>query len=431
MSLFLNVLLNGLFVFSVIFIWLMLLYQFVLCLGGFFLRQRLRRRGPAAIDDEKLPAVTVLVPARNEEKVIAATVSRLQELRYPQGKLEIVIVNDGSSDGTLAAARSRADGDPRFRFIDIPADQGGRGKSATLNRAFRAASGEAIAVYDADNLPEADALRRLAWALVSDRRLAAVTGKFRAYNAGRNLLTRFINLESVAFQWLIQAGRWFFLRISTLPGTNFVIWKAVLEKLDGWDEEALTEDTELTFRIYQSGYLVGFLPDAVTWEQEPESLAVWVRQRTRWARGNNYLIQKFGRRLLRTRPRVTTLELLNLFFLYYFFVFAILFSDLIFLLALCGLVRVRLFGPFFELWLLAFLLYVLEVMIALSYEREDTPGNILAAVLAYFTYTKLWVFVVLKSLYHDLVQKKDRSWAKTERFAGRSPDEERARRRRG
>ena len=416
MRLLLNFLLNGIFVFSVIFIWLMLLYQFVLCLGGFSLRQRLRRQAPTAIDDKQLPAVTVLVPARNEEKVIAATVAHLQRLHYPADKLEIMIINDGSGDGTLAAARRQAGNDPRFRFLDIPAAESGRGKSATLNRALQEAGGAALAVYDADNLPEEDALRLLAWELVSDRRLAAVTGKFRAYNAGRNLLTRFINLESIAFQWIIQAGRWFFLHISTLPGTNYIIWKSVVEALGGWDEEALTEDAELTFRIYQKGLWVGFLPRAATWEQEPETLAVWIRQRTRWARGNNYLISKFGRRLLRDRPRVTTFELLNLFFLYYFFVFAILFSDLIFVLSLFGLVHVRLFGPYLELWLLAFLLYVLEVLIALSFEREDTPRNLLVAVLAYFTYTKLWIFVVLKSLYQDVVQKKKRSWSKTERF---------------
>jgi cellulose synthase/poly-beta-1,6-N-acetylglucosamine synthase-like glycosyltransferase len=176
----LNVLLHGVFVFAVIFIWLMLLYQFVLCLGGFLLRRRLRRHPGAPARDEDLPAVTVLVPARDEEAVIAGTVARLQELGYPEGKLEIMIVNDGSRDRTLAAARRQAGGDPRFRFLDIPACEGGRGKSATLNRALREARGDAIAVYDADNLPEPDALRRLAAALVADPRLAAVTGKFRA-----------------------------------------------------------------------------------------------------------------------------------------------------------------------------------------------------------------------------------------------------------
>jgi cellulose synthase/poly-beta-1,6-N-acetylglucosamine synthase-like glycosyltransferase len=417
---FLSVLLNGIFVFSVIFIWLMLLYQFVLCLGGFGLRMRLQRRGPEVIDDEKLPSVTVLVPARDEEKVIAATVARLQQLQYPEGKLEVMIINDGSSDGTHEVAQRQVGADRRFRILDIPASEGGRGKSSTLNRALPEIRGDVIAIYDADNQPEPQALRQLTWALVSDRRLAAVTGKFRAYNAKRNLLTRFINLESIAFQWLIQAGRWFFLRISTLPGTNYVIWKSMVESLGGWDEEALTEDAELTFRIYQQGFLIGFLPLAVTREQEPERLAVWIRQRTRWARGNNYLISKYGRRLLRKRPQATTFELLNLFYLYYFFVFAILFSDLIFILSFSGLVHVRLIGPYAELWLLAFLLYVLEVMIALSFEREDSLLNLLVTVLAYLTYTKLWVFIVLKSLYHDFVQKKKRTWAKTERFENRS-----------
>lgn len=423
MNSFLNVLLNGIFVFSVIFIWLMLLYQLVLCLGGFFLRLRLQRQDPSIIDDEKLPTITVLVPARNEEKVLAATLACLQKLKYPEGKLEIMIINDGSSDGTHEVAQRQAGADRRFRILDIPASEGGRGKSSVLNRALPETSGDAIAIYDADNLPEANALRQLAWALVCDRRLAAVTGKFRAYNAGRNLLTRFINLESVTFQWLIQGGRWFFLRISTLPGTNYVIWKSVLENLGGWDEEALTEDSELTFRIYEKGFLIGFLPAAVTWEQEPERLAVWVRQRTRWARGNNYLISKYGRQFFRKRPQIMTFELLNLFYLYYLFVFAILFSDLIFILSFFGLVHVRLIGPYTELWLLAFLLYILEVLIALSFEREDSPLNLLVTVLAYLTYTKLWVFVVLKSLYHDLVQRKRRSWAKTERFANRSPGE--------
>lgn len=415
----LNVLLHGVFVFAVIFIWLMLLYQFVLCLGGFLLRRRLRRHPGAPAQDEALPAVTVLVPARDEETVIAATIARLRELSYPEGKLDILIVNDGSSDRTLAAARRQAGGDRRIRFLDIPPGEGGRGKSATLNRALREARGDVIAVYDADNLPEPDALRLLAAALVADPRLAAVTGKFRAYNARRNLLTRFINLESIAFQWLIQAGRWSLLRISTLPGTNYVIWRKDLETLGGWDEQALTEDSELTFRIYDRRRRIGFLPDAVTWEQEPERLAVWLRQRTRWARGNNYLIAKHGRRLL-GRPNAAVFELLYFFLLYYLFVFAIAASDLIFLLSLFGLVQVRLFGPYFELWLLAFLLYVLEVMIALAYEREDTPLNFLATLLAYFTYTKLWAFVVLSALFQDLVLRKRRSWDKTERFAGRS-----------
>jgi cellulose synthase/poly-beta-1,6-N-acetylglucosamine synthase-like glycosyltransferase len=189
-----------------------------------------------------------------------------------------------------------------------------------------------------------------------------------------------------------------------------------LKEIKGWDEQALTEDTELTFRIYAKGYMIKFLPTATTWEQEPERLSTWVRQRTRWSRGNNYILATYGKKIFKTRPNITSVELLNLFYLYYFFIFAILFSDIIFLLSLFGLVHIRVVGPYSILWGLAFLLYALEVLIALSYEREDSASNLFLAILAYFSYTKLWVFVVLKSLFQDYVRKSSRTWDKTERF---------------
>jgi len=78
------------------------------------------------------------------------------------------------------------------------------------------------------------------------------------------------------------------------------------------DEQALTEDTELTVRLYQKGYRVKFIPTAVSEEQEPERLATWMRQRTRWARGNNYIIAKFQRSMLKKSNRLISLELMNL-----------------------------------------------------------------------------------------------------------------------
>jgi len=110
------------------------------------------------------------------------------------------------------------------------------------------------------------------------------------------------------------------------------------------------------------------------------------------------------------------MELLNLMLLYYMFSFAILISDLIFLLALTGIVRIRLPGPYLELWGLAFLLFMLEVLVALAYEGEDTPRAAWTALLAYLTYTKLWVFVVLRSFYQDLIERRAVEWDKTERF---------------
>jgi cellulose synthase/poly-beta-1,6-N-acetylglucosamine synthase-like glycosyltransferase len=418
----LRLLRDGMFVFSVIFIWLMLLYQFVLTAAGFLFRRRLRKEKDPAVPDEALPRVSVLVPARNEAMVIGDLLHRLGELDYPPDRLEIIVIDDDSTDGTGALVERAAADDPRVRLFRVPPGRGGRGKSAALNSALKIARFEAIAVYDADNRPEPDSLSRLCRSLVRDPRLAAVTGLFRVYNKDRNLLTRFIHLESLAFQGIIQAGRWFLMKIAFLPGTNFVIWRKDLEEAGGWDEQALTEDTELTFRIYERKRLVKFLPTAVTWEQEPERLRTWVRQRTRWARGNNYVLGARLPRLLRRRPNLMVFELFNLFFLYYVFVFAIIFSDLIFILSLLGLARLRIAGPFTELWALAAALFALEVLVALSYEAEDSWKMLGVVFLAYLSYTKLWAFVVLRGLTQDVVLKRQRVWDKTERFDPKAPN---------
>jgi cellulose synthase/poly-beta-1,6-N-acetylglucosamine synthase-like glycosyltransferase len=402
------------FVFSVIFIWLMILYQFVLTIGGFLWRRQLKKTLPEGAPAE-LPGVSVLIPARNEARVIGGLLTRIGEFDYPAEKIEVVVVNDGSTDRTREILEEFSRRDGRIKVVDILPAESGKGKGAALNQGLAKASHEVVAVYDSDNIPERDSLKKLCLALARDKRLAGVTGMFRAYNKSRNLLTRLINLESIAFQWIVQAGRWQFLKIAFLPGTNFVLRRSALVEAGGWDEEALTEDSELTFRLYQKKLIIQFLPTAVTWEQEPEGLRAWVRQRTRWARGNNYIIAKHGRRLLRSKPSVMAVEILNFLYLYYFFIFAIILSDVLFVLSAFKAVHLRVMGPYRELWALAFLLFILEILVALSFEGEDSLLSLAVAVLAYLAYTKLWAFVVLRGFYEESIAGKKRVWVKTER----------------
>ncbi len=408
-------LINSIFVFSVIFIWLMLIYQFALTIGGFLWRRKVLR-GNYNIPEQKVPSVSVLIPARNEEKVIGKLIENLVQMNYPEEKLEIIVINDGSEDRTEEIVKNYASQDKRVKILNIPKEESGKGKPEALNKGLKISKNDVIAVYDADNIPEKDSLYKLCSALLNDKKLAGCVGKFRAYNKDKNLLTRLINIESIAFQWIIQAGRWFFMKISFIPGTNFVIWKSVLEELGGWDVNALTEDSELTFRIYEKGYRIKFLPVVASWEQEPEKLGTWIRQRTRWAMGNSYIISKFLKRIFRTKLNFSVLELLNLAYLYYLFVFAILFSDILFILALSGVIRITVIGPYAELWAFAFFLFLIEILIALSFEREDRFSNFLTSIFAYFTYTKLWVFVVLRALFFQLFSQTEKKWEKTERF---------------
>lgn len=406
---------NSIFVFSVIFIWLMLLYQFILTIGGFLWKNELSKENHK-ISEDKLPSVSILIPARNEEKVIGKLIHGLLQLKYPEEKMEIIVINDGSEDRTEDIVRNFASKDKRLRILNTPKNESGRGKGDALNRGLKESKNDVIAVYDADNVPESGSLYKLCVALLSEKKLAACAGKFRAYNKGRNLLTRLINIESIAFQWIIQAGRWLSLRISFIPGTNFVIWRKLLEELGGWDSKALTEDSELTFRIYERGYRVKFLPIATSWEQEPERLETWIRQRTRWAIGNSYIISKYLKKIFKTKLNFSLIELLNLTYLYYLFVFAILFSDLLFILAMAKIVRITVIGSFAELWAFAFFLFLVEILIALSFEGEDNLSNFLLSIFAYLTYTKLWVFVVLRAIFFQYFFKKEKKWEKTERF---------------
>jgi cellulose synthase/poly-beta-1,6-N-acetylglucosamine synthase-like glycosyltransferase len=410
--------LDALFVAATTVIWFMIAYQLFLFLAGFHYSLRSAWKGTALPPDAPWPAVSILVPARNEAKVIARTLEALCALDYPHDAMEIIVINDGSTDGTGEIVERLARRDQRIRCLNVQAALSGRGKAAALELAASEASHDLIAIYDADNRPEPGSLRILVAALVNDPTLAAAVGKFRTINQNRNLLTRFVNIESLAFQWIVQAGRWAMLGVTTLPGTNFVIWRDVIDRVGGWDHEALTEDAELSIRIYEAGRRIRFVPQAVTWEQEPERLGVWFRQRVRWARGQNYLLAKHASRLLHLRPRVLALELMYTLSLYYAVCASIAVSDVLFVLAGMGVVSIHAIGPFSRIWFLAFLLFVLEVGIALSREEgEDSFGNLLLVVTAYFTYCQLWILVVIRAIVEDVVLRRKRTWAKTERFA--------------
>jgi cellulose synthase/poly-beta-1,6-N-acetylglucosamine synthase-like glycosyltransferase len=412
-----SLILDTLFVAAVTLIWFMLAYQSVLFFLGHRYYSQVRRKGRKgpAVPDAELPAVSILVPCHNEEKVIAHTLKALLSLDYPAGKLEVLVINDGSTDRTAEIAAGFVS-EGRVRLLNVPAPLAARGKSGALNYALRQAKNPVLAIYDADNLPDPGALRPLVAQLVSDPSLAATIGMYRAWNRHRALLTRFLNIEGIGFQWILQAGRWMLMKLVTLPGTNYVIRKSVVEDLGGWDEQALTEDSELTIRIYRAGYRVQFVPSSVSWEQEPETVKVWFRQRRRWVRGSNYLFQKYASTLFQTRPRRIGLELLYSLALYYVFFLAVVVSDLLFLLSLAGLIRIGVPGPYGMLWLFAYATFVMQLIIALSCEEgEDTPSNILLTFVMYFTYCQLWIPVVAAAFYDDFIIHREIKWAKTER----------------
>lgn len=267
----------------------MLFYHAFLMIGGFLhlLKDGKFKKG-LKISLGSFPKVSILIPAHNEEVVIEDTIKSMIQLNYPKDKLEVIVINDNSSDLTGAIIDSYSKRYPFIKAVHTKPPNAGKGKSGALNQGLKHSTGEIIAVYDADNTPEPNAILYLVLGLCNDKNAGAIVGKFRVVNANQNILTRLINIETLTFQWLAQAGRWFWFKMTTIPGTNFAIRRTILEELGGWDEKALSEDTELSIRVYNLGYYIRFFPSAITWEQEPENLKVWWKQRTRWARGNLY-----------------------------------------------------------------------------------------------------------------------------------------------
>ena len=405
------------FLLIVILIWFMIGYQFIFSIYGYinFIKSMKERK---MVDKQSydFPSCTILIPAHNEEKVIANTIEAMLNLNYPKDKLKVMVINDGSNDATKEIIESYAAKDSRVVLYDVPKGQGGKGKSRALNLGVKQVQSDVIAIYDADNTPDPMSLHYLVANLISQKDLGAVIGKFRTVNKNRNLLTRFINIETLSFQSMLQAGRWQMHNIATLPGTNFVMWRWLIEKLEGWDEEALTEDSELSIRIYELGYKIKFIPYAITYEQEPETWKVWIKQRVRWVRGNNYVIAKFFKLIPHFVNKRLRFDLLYTLALYYIFFVAIIVSDIMFVLSLFGVISIPLPGPYSVVWLMAFVLFIFEIMLAISFDKEDNFQNLGLILIMYFTYCQLWIFVMLRAFYLDNIKKEANVWDKTVRF---------------
>ncbi|WP_424472537.1 glycosyltransferase family 2 protein [Paenisporosarcina sp.] len=399
----------------------MLLYHMFLMQGGY---SHFRKFEKVIPEWQKkmvnLPTVSVFIPAHNEEVVIGNTLRAMSRLYYPKDKLEIIVINDNSSDRTAEIVEEFTRKYSFIRLIETIAPNKGKGKSSALNEGLRQSSGDVIAVYDADNTPERMALWYLIMGLVNDPESAAVVGKFRVINAAQTWLTRFINIETICFQWMAQGGRWKWFKVATIPGTNFAIRRSIMEQLGGWDVKALAEDTELTIRVYNLGYHIRFFPAAITWEQEPETLKIWWKQRTRWARGNQYVVLKFLTQFLSLKRKRIVFDLFYFFFTYFLFFFGVILSNVLFIANLFFDLNLTVGNVALILWLLAVLLFLAEVMITLSIEKTEMNGkNFLYVILMYFTYSQMWIVLVVYSLFLEMkrvIFREEVRWYKTERF---------------
>lgn len=412
---------NNLLIASTFCIWLLLCVNILLIIGGYIYYLRSEREVMSS-ENTDYPFVSVLVPAHNEAIVIVKTIQSLLRFNYPADRYEIIVINDNSSDNSAVLLQKLKEQNlnRQFTIINTDVTNGGKGKSNALNIGLKQCRGDFVAVYDADNTPERDALRYLMNDLIANPKLGAVIGKFRTRNRHVNLLTKFINVETLSHQWMSQAGRWQLLHLCTIPGTNFIIRRDLLETIGGWDTKALAEDTELSFRVYMNGFLIKFQPKAVTWEQEPERLSVWFKQRSRWVKGNIYVILKNVRLLFNKKAKKIRFDILYYIAIYFLLVFSLVASDLLFLLNLSGYIHTSVTGIGAILWLIAILLFVIGTYITVTTEKDEMNlTNVFVVLLMYLSYCQMWLVVAVYgfgSYFIDKLFRHEIKWYKTERF---------------
>ena len=365
---------DALSLYCIIAIWALMALNVFLSIGGYIYVYRCNKKdGHVPLKKGmEYPFVSILVPAHNEALVLERTVHSLLSFDYPQDRYEVIVINDNSDDDTEEILSRLMKKFPERRLICLSTDKvvGGNGKSNALNIGYSIARGSVIAIYDADNTPEKGALKILVENLMTDDRLGAVIGKFRTRNKYASLLTRFVNIETLTHQYMNQAGRYFYMKLCTIPGTNYVIRRSIVEKVGGWDVKALSEDTEISFRIYRMGYYIKQVPQAVTWEQEPQYLKQWFKQRVRWAKGNIYVMLKNFKYTFDKTAGAMRFDTFYYMLTYTIMVSSLTISDMIFLGGVLGMIHVKLAGFSPLLWFMAIVVFVANVMLTLSLEKK-------------------------------------------------------------
>ncbi len=226
---------------------------------------------------KKLPFVSVLIPAYNEGKTISKTIRSVLNLDYPKRLLEIIVINDCSTDDTKEMAEGF-----RGKGVKILNNRRNRGKAYSLNRATRIAKGKYIACIDADSLVERDALKKMLYNFDSPD-IAAVTPALKVWKP-KKFLEKAQHAEYLLNIFLRKMLA-FLDSIHVTPGVFSIYRKDILLKVGGFEEGNLTEDMDIALKIHEHGYKIENNLNAVSYTVCPDKWKAIFKQRLRWYRG--------------------------------------------------------------------------------------------------------------------------------------------------
>ena len=275
----------------IVFFWL--IYNSPACIFGFLRwrtlqKQRMKHENDANAANSAnnhRPKVSIVVAVKNEEVVVERLLKTLVNLDYSDK--EVILVEDGSTDTTPQICRRWAESHPSIiRYYHISET---KGKPQAINYGASKATGEIVAVYDADTIVEQDTLLRIA-PYFEDPEVAAVQGELETINPDENLVTKLTVLSDFIVN-LQQLGKDRLNGFVLLSGTNQYVRRRVLEEIGYWDQDALSEDVEISVRLARKGYRIRYVP-VKTGGEAPAKLKLFLRQRAKWIRGHTQAAMK-------------------------------------------------------------------------------------------------------------------------------------------
>lgn len=244
-------------------------------------RMLMAKANPPRIEgDAELPQVSILVPAKNESAVLPNVVHSLFHLNYPTTHLDIWIVDDGSTDETSHILRKLQ---TQFPGLQVHRRESKGGKSGALNAVFPFTQGEIVLVCDADAQLPANFLQQTV-PLFQKRTIGAMQVRKVISNANANFLTRCQQME-MSCDAFLQTHRIAIRGITELRGNGMFVRRELLKKCNGWSEDTVTDDLDLTFKLYLAGTEIEFVTvPAIQEEGVTTWREIW-HQHSRWAEG--------------------------------------------------------------------------------------------------------------------------------------------------
>src|SRR5262249_39426187 len=236
------------------------------------------------------PMYTVLVPLHREGKILPRLIQGLNNLDYPKDRLEILLLVELDEEQTQTAIHNYPL-PAHFRQITTPPCQP-RTKPRALNVGLQEAHGQYIVIYDAEDRPEPDQLRK---AIAGFRELpehvVCLQARLNFYNRYQSFLARLFSVDYAAWYDQMLPGLTRTHAFIPLGGTSNHFRVEVLRQIGGWDPFNVTEDCDLGARLSRAGYGILML-DSVTWEEAVAQTGPWIRQRSRWVKGylQTYLV---------------------------------------------------------------------------------------------------------------------------------------------